>query len=154
MCLIVDADVAGLVFANPPHADFAPVADWLHNPRKDGCIVFGGQLREELERVRRASSYLLELNRAGRARLVPDAAVTAEEDCVSASGLCDSDDWHVIALARVSGARTLCSHDRALQRDFRNHRLISGPRGSIYKRPEHERLLRHTTSCGRLSRRR
>ena len=55
----------------------------------------------------------------------------------------------MLALAIVSGARTLASDDNALTADFRNKAIIDSPRGSIYRDPvKHGRLLRHTTSCG------
>jgi hypothetical protein len=148
MCLIVDANLAGLVFGNPPHPDFVPVLDWLQ--QRGGCLVVGGHLGAELGRLEKARRFVVQLQRAGIVRQVPAAEVAREEGEVAGSGLCASNDSHVVALARVSGARTLCTHDKALQRDFRNHRLITAPRGSIYQRPAHTKLLRHTpSSCGR-----
>ena len=38
--------------------------------------------------------------------------VEAETASVAGTGLCVSDDEHVIALARASGARLLCSEDQ------------------------------------------
>jgi hypothetical protein len=154
MCVIVDANVAGLVFRGEPHSDFVPVFDWLRDPRRDGCLVFGGELAAELRRVKGGRSYLLQLSRAGRARQIPDADVRAEERRLARAGACRSNDPHVVALARVSGARTLCTHDGDLQRDFTNCDLISDPRGKVYKRPNHCHLLCHTRSCGLLRRRR
>ena len=154
MCVIVDASVACLVFRREPHSDFLPVFQWLHDSRADGCLVFGGELTRELRRVQAARGYLRRLNQAGRARRIPDADVDDEEHRVAATGLCCSDDPHIVALARVSGARTLCSHDGDLQGDFTNRDLISDPRGKVYQRPTHVHLLRHTRSCGLLSRRR
>jgi hypothetical protein len=154
MCVIVDANIASLVFRRQPHNDFLPVFRWLYSPRADGCLVFGGQLASELRRVRGGRTYLVQLSRAGRARQIPDAQVDAEEQCVVETGLCRSDDPHVVALARVSGARTLCSHDRDLQRDFKHRALISDPRGKVYQKPGHADLLRHTRSCGLLRHRR
>ncbi len=152
MCIIVDANLASLVFAPQPCDDLAPVLHWLSDPDKDGCLVYGGRLGRELTQVAQVSRYLRTLLQAGRARLIPDS-VTSEEEVVMANsglgGLCVSNDMHVIALARVSGARTLCSHDQALHTDFKNPHLISKPRGSIYQAADHRRLLRHTASCGR-----
>ena len=37
---------------------------------------------------------------------------------------------------------------------FRNPRIVSNPRGSIYLRSAHAKLLRHDSACGRLSRKR
>ena len=45
---------------------------------------------------------------------------------------CVSDDQHIIALAQISGARLLYSHDGDLQEDFRNKELIDRPRGKVY----------------------
>jgi len=145
MCLIIDANLAGVVFSSPPSQDFAPVIDWLL--KKDGCLILGGHLGIELGRLEKAQYFIQGLLRAGRAKLIPDAQISPEETAVRASGHCVSNDSHVVALARASGARTLCTHDKDLQKDFTNHRLISKPRGSIYQRKEHARLLRHTRSC-------
>lgn len=152
MCLIVDANLASVVFASPPQPDFAPVLDWFE--KGDGCVAYGGRLAAELERLGKARRYLRALLQAGRALLFPDNAISGEEDIVANTGLCRSNDPHVIGLARVSGARTLCTHDGDLQKDFRNPQLIAKPRGSIYQRREHARLLRHSSSCGRLQKRR
>lgn len=147
MCLIVDANLAGLVFGSPPHPDFVPVLDWLQ--QRNGCLVVGGHLAAELSRMEKARRFVVQLQRAGIVRQVPAEDVAREQTEVAGTGLCESNDSHVIALARVSGARTLCTHDKALQRDFRNHHLVAKPRGSVYQRPTHAKLLRHTpTSCG------
>jgi predicted nucleic acid-binding protein len=150
MCVIVDANLASRVFQEPAEADFAPVLNWILE--RHGELVFGGHLATELARMEKPRRFLLALLRAGRARRVSDSGLAAEEAVVEETGQCRSNDKHVLALARVSGARTLCTHDRDLQRDFRNPQLISGPRGSIYQRAEHAPLLRHTTSCGRRGR--
>jgi hypothetical protein len=144
MCLIVDANLAGIVFSSPPHPDFVPVVDWL---AEDGCLILGGHLGTELDRLEKARRFLVALLRAGRAKRIPDAQVSQEEAAVRGTGHCLSNDAHVVALARVSGARTLCTHDKTLQKDFRNPRLVANPRGSIYQRQEHAKLLRHTRSC-------
>lgn len=149
MCLIIDANLAARIFRPEdeiPSADFRPLLEWLENR---GCLVLGGKLTDELHRVAHVKRYLLQLLRAGRARIVATAAIDDEEARVRALGLAESNDTHVIALARVSGARTLCSADQFLHRDFRNRHLISHPRGSVYQSARHRRLLRHTSSCGR-----
>jgi hypothetical protein len=153
VCVIVDADVACSVFGNPPHHDFLPVFEWLHDPRKGGHLVHGGRLTRELSGVEYVRRYLAALNRAGRASVIPEQEVTPEQERVAALGICRSGDVHIIALARISGARTLCSHDRDLHRDFTNPQLISKPKGSVYQNGNHTHLLRHTSACrGRLRR--
>lgn len=145
MCLIVDANVSHLVFCTSRGRDAAPIWRWL---LRDGAIVYGGRLASELARNGTARTLLRELNRSGKAVLVASSAVAAEEVAVASLGLCESDDPHVIALARASGARVLYTHDRALMNDFRNPGLVA-PKGSIYQRAKHARLLRHRRGCRR-----
>jgi PIN domain len=152
MCVIIDACLAGEAFGKPPSADMRPVIDWIF--KKNGHLVYGGQLATELERLGRARRLLLELLRSGRARLLPNAALAEEGEILRRTNLCRSNDVHVLSLARLSGARTLCTSDRNLQRDFKNQQLIAKPRGKVYTARNHASLLRHTTSCGRLQSRR
>jgi len=148
LCVIVDASVAALVFAESPDPDFLPVFEWLHNGK--GHLVFGGRLADELLRMNAPWGYVLQLWRRGRASRVDDQEAVAEEKLVRGTGLCESDDPHVIALARLSGARTLCSRDKKLHEDFKKKQLIDKPRGVVYQAAGHRNLLRHTSSCGRL----
>jgi hypothetical protein len=152
--VIIDANLVTLIFREPPHEDFLPVFNWLHDEQRDGRLVFGGKLAVELNQVRGARRYLRALLQAGRAILIPNGEVSIEEKRVIRTGLCKSDDPHVIALARISGARTLCSCDKDLHDDFKNRRLISRPRGSVYQNPRHVHLLRHTRSCQNIKSRR
>ena len=147
VCIIIDTNLSAKVFRSPVHVDFLPIIQWLFD--KEGCLIYGGHLAKELEEVRHVGRALRVLIQAGKAVRVSDEKVNDEEKIVTQTGFCCSNDHHVIALARVSGARTLCSLDQDLQKDFRNHRLITNPRGSVYQRAEHSRLLRHTSSCGR-----
>jgi len=150
MCLIIDANLAAEVFRLPTPKAYVPIVEWLFSPRKDGRLVLGGQLSRELNKVGAARRFVLQLNRAGRARVLPGREVAAEEDVVRAIGVCKSDDPHVIALARLSGARTLCSQDGDLHRDFKNTKLIANPRGCVYQDAGHAHILRHTDSCRRV----
>lgn len=154
MCLIIDVNLAFRIFTSAPEADFRPVFDWLHAPDKNGCLVFGGKLFEELLNRTASLRYLRALLQAGRAYRIPDAIVQSDEQQITGSGLCKSDDSHGVALARVSGARTLCSHDQMLHQDFRNPKLISKPRGRVYQNATHTHLLCHRRSCPRGDQRR
>lgn len=149
MCVILDTNLASLVFTASPVPDLRPVFDWLHAEDTNGSLVFGGKLSKELSNREASRRYMRALVQAGRAYQIPDAAVQAVEIQVSDSGLCQSDDPHDVALARVSGARTLCSHDQALHQDFRNPRLLAKPRGHVYQNATHTHLLCHTSSCPR-----
>jgi hypothetical protein len=146
VCIIVDTSLASQVFRAIPHPDFVAVFDWLHAPTSSGRMVVGGKLVKELEGRADSRRYLRELVRAGRALVFPGPLVDSQEK--ELTGRCRSDDPHVIALARLSGARTLCSADHDLQADFKNKALIDKPRGRVYSNDGHKHLLGHTSSCG------
>lgn len=146
MCVIIDACVRDLVFSPQPHEDARPVLDWIE--RGPGRVAYGGKkLCDELFKSRHATRRLKVWKQAGRAYEFPQTIVDAEDTRVKALGLARSNDTHIIALARVSGARTLYSADGALHADFKNPQLVNDPRGTIYQRSDHAQLLVHTASC-------
>lgn len=144
MCLIVDANLASVLFLNRNHEDYAPV--WRANA-KGKRFVYGGHLADEYHRINAVRVLVLELERAGRARQVPHKLVADCERVVRRSRVLVSDDPHIIALAQVSGARVLCSNDAALGTDFTNPRLLKRPRGAIYRNASHKHLLRRPCRC-------
>lgn len=114
----------------------------------------GGRLWDEYHDLPRGkriitqrASLVRELERAGRAVIYSAAAVNAEEAMVKDE--CWSNDPHVIALARISGARVLCASDRRLKDDFTNPALINSPVGGIYETSADSSLLRHHGGCPR-----
>jgi hypothetical protein len=140
MCLIVDANVATLTFANPPDPNFEPVNSALF--RGQAKIVYGGQLATELLKVASVRAALKTLDRAGRVTQIQDRRLAPVEKALRASNQCTSNDVHIIALAQVSGVRLLCTRDQPLHRDFTNKSLLSDPRGKIYQNPAHAGLIR------------
>lgn len=145
MCIIIDANVAARIFAVPCEDDFAPLWDWIEN--KNGRMVFGGKHAAELRKVGRAARRLTELWRAGLALEVNKSDITREEKKLPKAPVRRSDDSHVLALARASGARILCTGDGNLEADFKNLKLVPSPRGKIYKNANHKRLLGHNNIC-------
>jgi hypothetical protein len=143
MCLVIDANRAGVFFGQPGSEAAAPIWAWL---KKDGVLVYGGRLAAELGKLAVARKLLLELNRAGRAVLEDNARVEVAESEIRKAGGFESNDPHVLALARVSGARVLYTDDDTLMADFRNPRLLK-PKGRIYQRAEHSHLLVHRPGC-------
>ena len=141
MCIIIDANIAHKVFCESPSDDYKPIFTGLEKGKI--CIVFGGQLASELKKTKNARRFLQKLAQAGRAALYPDEHVHREQTAID-KGLCKSNDLHIIALARLSGARTLCTDDANLQKDFRNAELVANPRGHIYKNKKHEPLLKRS----------
>jgi hypothetical protein len=145
VCLIVDANVAGRFLAQP-----GAIVDWLFGDRGIPRLVAAGKLREELAVLTEVRRLLVTLERAGRLRSADPHRLQTEEARLRIANRCVSNDHHVLALALVTGARTLATDDGALARDFKNVHLIAAPRGKIYRDPGiHGRLLGHTPkSCG------
>lgn len=143
MCAIVDANVAPRFFGDPVDQELEPLWEWIASGQ--GVLVAGGQLLDELFEVGDARRLLRNWERAKLARFISPEEVAAETAQVE--GQCVSNDAHVIALARVSGARLLCSSDRRLHADFGNPALVDHPRGSVYQNRGHLHLLTHDGSC-------
>ncbi|MHC5055378.1 MAG: hypothetical protein ACYTKD_11745 [Planctomycetota bacterium] len=151
MCLIVDTNVAHRALLDPADPEFEPVYESLFGDgRPDQTLVYGGALADEYNGSRRISRAVEELLRAGRARREDDDAVNGETTLVTQK--CTSNDPHVIALARVSGVRLLCTHDKnsGLMADFKNKTLIDKPGGKIYTRKKkNSKLLSAKCPCKR-----
>lgn len=129
MCVIIDADAAHQVFGDSK----SEAGEFLLNrlsPRIK--LAVGGELLDELEQIGGFSRWLRAARRTGHARLISDDDVNSESDALRAQGSCLSNDHHVLALAKISGARLLFTNDNALQDDFRNRRIIGGTQGRIY----------------------
>ena len=148
MCLIIDNNVVHRILLRQDDEDFRDVSARLFG--KSGAravVVYGGLLlAREYKLNREVLRVLRALDQAGRARIVPFDLVQEETDAVEESGLCVSNDSHIIALARVGKVRLLCSHDRDLHQDFTNKSLLDEPRGKVYQTRKHKKLLNHF--CG------
>jgi predicted nucleic acid-binding protein len=138
MCIIIDANRCGVAFATPPPPEARPVLDWVTSG--GGRILYGGKLKAELEKNAVARQWMAQALRRGRAREVPPGSIREAE-----AGLRDltlrSDDIHVLALARASGARLIYTHDQALIEDFKDPAILNKPRGKVYKNERNRDLL-------------
>ena len=146
MCIIVDANRIGLLLKDPPADDTRPIFRWLR--RGHGAIVYstGSAFSRELQQ--RARERFREWARAGWARVVPAESFREDERILRDGELLKSDDAHVLALARASGARLLYTGDADLIEDFKNKRLIDRPRGRIYSRASNADLLTDSVCRG------
>ena len=132
MCAIVDTNVYHQVFSTGSQSDAGRLFyDWLMK-RNGGTLVSGGEHLRELNRIADFKRVFAERLQAGRARRIPDEVVDSETDTVRSDGVCSSNDEHILALARVSGARLLFTNDGDLQDDFRNPQIVRGTRGRVY----------------------
>lgn len=143
MCVIIDTNMAGVVFGPFPIPDAIPVMTWITDG--DGKLAYGGKLAAELLQIKKFRGWLVEQYRAGNAIRYPDEAINRE--VIRVRPQCQSDDSHIIALARVSGARVLYTNDRQLQNDFTDKNLLRNPRGKVYQRSEHQRLFKSAPRC-------
>lgn len=146
MCLIVDANVASLVFTPEPPKEFNPVTKAL--VRGDAVAVYGGQLTREYQKSHSVVRFLATLDRAGRAKQLPGHQIDTESARLAVEGACQSNDHHVIAIALVGHVRLLCSRDAALHADFTNKALLDDPRGNVYQNETHTHLLRKHCAHG------
>ena len=131
MCGILDTNCLSEVFGTNRPEIGEKFFDWFNT--RNGRLIVGGKLHREIRRGSEGFRKLAyELGLAGRMRVISEEKVNAETARLDKEGLCKSDDSHVIALARISGARLLCSNDNDLQQDFKNKSLIDRPRGKVY----------------------
>lgn len=139
MCLIVDSNCLSLVLTLAPCDDLQPLQEALFAKR--ASAAYGGKLAREYLTMGRFRRLLLELDRQGIFRKVSDTDVDAMTQKLDKEGCCTSNDAHIIALARVSGVRLVCSYDQDLHADFTNPNILSPP-GSVYQRASHLHLIR------------
>ena len=139
MCAIVDTDVWGQVFGDNPSEAGIFFRAWLN---RRGRLAVGGLLYEELSVNQSFKKWAAVAFTFGRGRRIPDDQVNAELTVLRRQGGYGSTDPHILALARVSGARLLFSNDGRLHEDFRNRDIIGdGVRGRVYRTVEPENLL-------------
>ncbi|MBX3351473.1 MAG: PIN domain-containing protein [Phycisphaeraceae bacterium] len=111
-----------------------------------GQAVTGGDHAAEIVKIQAASQFFSELDRMGKLKVVPRDSVETEASRISSR--CKSNDTHIIAIARISGARTIWTDDKALMRDWRDGSLLKSPRGRVFSKVDHVHLLGHTPGCG------
>ena len=128
MCTILDASARDDVFSENSRPEAGILFfDWIGGG--GGRLVIGGKLRGELKQNSKFTNWASVAVSAGWIMDIDDLKVDAEASTLSNL---KSNDAHVIALARISRARLLYSHDAALVEDFQNKELINGPKGSLY----------------------
>ena len=119
MCAIVDANVRDQVFGNARSDAGALFFKWLNE--QGGKLIVGGSLLEELSSLDYFLKWLRQALISGRARRVNDDSVNAKTEEIERSGICKSNDHHIIALAMIGGGRLLFANDRLLKDDFKDH---------------------------------
>ncbi len=138
MCIIVDANQMGTFLREPRRPEVEPIHKWLE---KSGRLIYSddGQFRRELGHT--AKQKLQGYVQAGVAKGIPSSSFHAIEANYQSNENVKSDDAHILALAKHTGARLLFTEDKNLIEDFKNKDLINKPRGKVYKNQEHAHLL-------------
>lgn len=156
MCVIIDANIADDVFGKHGPASTKGLFDLIISGNLT-FVVGGSKLTNELDRVSDIARVVIrESLIAGVGISVNNAVIDKRTKQIINEYNFVSNDQHIIALAQVSGARLLCSYDRALHEDFKNKELLNNPRGRIYPASEpadqefgkkHRDLLNRTDLC-------
>ena len=142
MCLIVDINVAEAVLLQDNDPDFQDLHRHLFTTKAPPAqLVYGGRLTEEYEVNRDIRRILRVLDQAGRTRIVSNDLIETECQVLEQLGVYESNDVHILALARAGKVRLLCTRDKALQNDFRNKAILDNPRGKVYTDRSHQHLL-------------
>ena len=129
MCAIIDANVRHEVFGDNQSPAGKFFLNWLLD--KGGArLAVGGKLWAELNSYRKFQPLFADLLRRSKVVKCNDDSVNAEAALID--DVCQSNDSHILALARISGARLLYTNDLDLQEDFGDPHIINGPRGLIY----------------------
>jgi predicted nucleic acid-binding protein len=137
MCIIVDANAIHRFFNEDAAA--AVLLDAVMKPTTR-ITVGGTALKAEYEASKRFVSLMLRLEQAGRINFTCSADV--DQECRSVEKLPrQSNDIHILALARVSKTRVLFSFDNALAADFKCSAILH-PKGRVFKSPQQTQLLR------------
>lgn len=150
MCAIIDVNIAHEVFGeNRPEAG-ARFFKKIDSGKLR--LVIGGKLREELYKMSYVQRWFINATRSDVIRNIDDRSVNDLAKKLERKGGYRSDDHHIIALAKQSGARLLYSNDEALRKDFKNSALIDG--GKIYSTlrnsqftDTHKKLLNNRKLC-------
>ena len=138
MCAIIDANVAHKVFGKDRPAAGEAFFDWLHSG--SGSLIVGGKLLRELDGAGNVRDWLQQAVLKGQVKRCDDQEIDDMEKRLADEGSCKSNDPHVIALARIGGARLLYSDDRTLHEDFTNPNLIGNPRGAVYSTMKSDKM--------------
>lgn len=136
--MIIDASRLGTFFAEPMSPDAAPIYRWLNRGR--GTVVYSTEGKFRTEIVGNVRRKLADLVRDGRAKRVLMARMAQHLNAIETLPM-QSNDPHVLALARASGVRLLYTGDGNLVTDFKNAQLINHPRGKVYTRAANAGLL-------------
>ena len=137
MCMILDVNVAHEILDDSDSAAGRAFGACIAS--RKAKLLLGGKLRQEFYHTKLRELLRQEML-AGKIKNIPDQKINDEAQNLRNQGLCRSNDHHIIALARLGGARLLYSNDTKLHADCKDKNLIDKPRGKIYPYSERGKL--------------
>ena len=126
-------------------------------------MALGGRLENELKGggiqpgSNEFNKWLATAEASGRV-IRPNSDIEAETKSIESATdgrgrrVYESDDPHVLALAKLTGARLLFSRDDALIQDFQNNKILNQPGGKVYPHERYDDFLgdrRNRNLCAR-----
>ena len=154
MCAIIDNNVRDELVKQNPSPVGKHFREVVSGRNRRLNLVVGGKLLKELSGSARVRRWIIDGLRSGYVVRFDDNEVDkATKDIASH---CRSNDPHVIALAKVSGARLLFTRDHDLMEDFLDRKLLGGRiPGRVYTdasgrttlRRHHKELLQRPDLC-------
>jgi hypothetical protein len=110
MCLVIDANCFGLVFAKAKNG-FTPIRTWIE--QGDGCMIYGGTKYNRELRDGGALPFVAELSRGRKAANVPTDTVDQIAAQLKAKfPESKFNDEHIVALVVASRCCVVCSNDQ------------------------------------------
>ena len=132
--MILDTNMWG-DFLKPKNQDMKPIQNWLE--KRNGKLVYSRHQGFIKELSEKHLQLLQEYGRTGKAKLVDKKEVTkAIEEIKNEHNIENSDDHHILGLAKASRVNLLCTKDKILHKYFKE--II---KGNIYQDKSHQRLL-------------
>ena len=156
MCAIIDNNVRDELVKQNPSAIGKHFRDVVSGKERKLNLVVGGKLLKELSGSEQVRHWIIDGIRSGYVVRIDDSTVNRVAKEIAAD--CRSDDPHVIALAKVSGARLLFTRDHQLMQDFLDRKLLGGRiPGRVYTdasgrttlRRQHRELLKRALICAK-----
>ena len=142
MCIIIDVDKFGELLSDPPSSDFEPIMHWLKSRRGSVVYTTYGDYGNELGP--NAKIRLEQFKTSGYAKSIEDESILTWAENFEKNEHVTSNDTHILALAKVSGARLLFTGDQKLMDDFKNSKIIHPQKGRIYSGARNAGMLQRT----------
>ena len=128
MCVktIIDASAFRHLIEETPNSAGHQMCQWIL--RGDGLVVYSSgknKYAEELRGYNEILQLIGDFTQRGRTEDVSDEHLSTVYDTIPSRPIRKSDDPHVLALAKVSGATVLFAHEPKLCIDFANVEVLS-----------------------------